>query len=182
MIIGITGTNGSGKGELAQYLVSQDFVHLSVRSFLEQEMHRRGLPSDRDNMRLVANALRQEHGPAYIISELLREAHYASRDTVIESIRCPAEAELFQSSGLYLLAVDAPVEVRYARIRARGSTADFVSREKFDAQELAESSGVEVWDLHLPKCVAMAQYTFHNVGTVEDLQKDVAVWMQVKGV
>lgn len=182
MIIGITGTNGSGKGELAQYLVSQDFVHLSVRSFLDQEMYRLQLKPDRDNMRLVANRLRQEHGPAYIVSELLREAQYAARDVVIESVRCPAEAELFESDGLCLLAVDASVEIRYARIRARGSTTDFVSREKFDTQELAESSGVLPWDLHLQKCVAMAEYTFHNVGTVEDLQKDVATWLLTKGI
>ena len=182
MIIGITGTNGSGKGELVQYLVSQDFVHLSVRSFLDLEMYRLQLTPDRDTMRLVANILRQEHGPTYIVSELLREAQYAARDVVIESVRCPAETELFQSNGLYLLAVDAPVEIRYARIRARGSATDFVSREKFDAQELAESSGVESWDLHLPKCVAMAAQTFHNIGAISDLQKDVRAWMQTKGV
>lgn len=177
MIVGITGTNGSGKGELATYLVSKGFVHLSVRSFLEKEIKARNVSHDRDSVRIIANELRQMYGPTYIIASLLNEAHLAGTDVVIESVRCPAEAELFKNVGLYLLAVDADVEVRYGRISARGSATDYVSREKFNAQEKAEAEGVEPWDLRIPQCVAQAHFTFHNNRSLDTLHVNIDTWL-----
>ena len=68
MLIGITGTNGSGKGTVVDYLVMQKgFSHYSARMFLIEEIARRGLKQNRSSMREVANALRQEHEPQYLM-------------------------------------------------------------------------------------------------------------------
>ncbi|MBQ7073715.1 AAA family ATPase [bacterium] len=58
-IVGITGTNASGKGTIVDYLVkNKNFTHYSVRAFLIQELEKRNLPVDRDHMRELGNELR----------------------------------------------------------------------------------------------------------------------------
>ncbi|HEX3095769.1 MAG TPA: AAA family ATPase, partial [Patescibacteria group bacterium] len=45
IIIGITGTAGSGKGTVVEYLVSKyGFKHYSARGFITEELVRRNLP------------------------------------------------------------------------------------------------------------------------------------------
>ena len=74
MIIGITGTDGSGKGTVVDYLVSQlGFVHYSSRDLIMQEIEKRGLVPNRANARLVGNALRAEYGPGVIVTKALQK-------------------------------------------------------------------------------------------------------------
>ena len=59
IIIGITGTLGAGKGTIVDYMVNNlNFVHYSVRGFISEEIKRRGLEVNRDNLTAVANDLR----------------------------------------------------------------------------------------------------------------------------
>jgi dephospho-CoA kinase len=87
-IIGITGTNASGKGTIVDYLVkNMNFTHYSVRSFLIQELEKRNLPLDRDHMRELGNELRANYGPSYIIEQLYLQAKEKGGNAIIESIR-----------------------------------------------------------------------------------------------
>jgi len=71
MIIGITGTLGSGKGTIVDYLVKQKgFIHFSVRQFILEEIRKRNLPQNRDSMVMVANDLRKKNSPSYITDQL----------------------------------------------------------------------------------------------------------------
>ena len=61
IIIGITGTIGAGKGTIVEYLTDKKgFTHYSVRSFLIDEIKKRGFEVNRDSMVLVANDLRKK--------------------------------------------------------------------------------------------------------------------------
>ena len=83
MIIGITGTLGAGKGTVADYLVKErGFKHLSVREYLIEEIKKRGLAVNRDNMVLVANDLRVKFGPGYIAEQLYEKAVEIEGDCV----------------------------------------------------------------------------------------------------
>ncbi|MDR0282177.1 MAG: AAA family ATPase [Candidatus Peribacteria bacterium] len=74
-IIGITGTIGAGKGTVVDYLVKEKgYDHFSVRAYLTEEIKRRNLPVNRDNMREIANELRAENGPAYVVKQLFLHA------------------------------------------------------------------------------------------------------------
>ena len=140
MIIGLTGSFGAGKGVVVDYLKTKGFKHYAARDFITEEINRRNLPVNRDSMIEVANELRSEHGPAYIVEELFKRAASSGRDAVIESLRAVAEVHKMKELGAVVIGVDADPEVRYRRIVSRGSETDHVSFEEWLAQEKKESN------------------------------------------
>jgi dephospho-CoA kinase len=141
MIIGITGSFGAGKGAAVEYLVQhKGFKHFSASGFITEEVVRRGLPVDRDSMTVVANDMRREHGPSYVVDSLYARANEVGGDVVLESLRAVAEVRRIRELGGFVLGVDAPAKLRFERAVSRGSEKDNVSFEKWLAQEQAESN------------------------------------------
>ena len=75
-IIGITGTMGAGKGTVVDYLTKppHKYLHYSARSYLNKLIAEKGMPEGRDSMRVLANQLRAENGPAALIEALYEDA------------------------------------------------------------------------------------------------------------
>ena len=174
MIVGVTGTNGAGKGALVEYLVeNKGFTHYSGRALITEEIKRRGLPIDRSSMREVANDLRTTLGPAYIAETYYNRAIELGRDAIIESIRAVKEAEFLKKKGAYLFAVDANRHVRYERIVKRGSSTDTVDFDTWVAQEEREWGNTDVHDMNVPVVMQMADFAFHNDGTLEEFHSQI---------
>ena len=179
MIIGITGTLGSGKGTVVEYLVSKyRFHHYSVRNFLIEEIERRKMPINRDTMVLVANDLRSKNGSGFIAEELYKSASDSKKDSIIESIRAVGEIETLKAKGVfYLFAVDALQKTRYERITGRASATDFISFEKFQEDEDREMLSNDPNKQNLSDCIEKADFVFNNNDTKEELQKQVDIVM-----
>jgi len=175
IIIGITGTLGAGKGTLVDYLVNQKgFIHYSVREYLIGQIIKQGLPVNRDSMTSVANRLRAQHSPAFIIEELYKEAALSGQNAVIESIRTPGEIEFLKKQGNFILvAVDADPKIRYQRISLRASETDHVSYQTFIENEKREFSTDDPNKQNLGKCISMADLVLNNDGNVEDLYRSM---------
>ncbi len=173
MIIGITGTNGAGKGTVVSHLVAKDFKHYSAREFISIEIRKRGLPLDRSSMQEVGNDLRRLHGPAYVVQALYEQAVAAGGNAVIESVRVVAEAQCLKKSGAALLAVDADRALRYERTVSRGSETDRVDFDTWVAQEEREWHNAAAGDMDVPAVVAMADYTVTNNGSLDELHAQV---------
>jgi dCMP deaminase len=174
LIIGITGTTGAGKGTTAEYLVkNKNFKHYSVLGFLEKELSKRKLKLDRDNLRKVANELREKYGPDYITQKLFEAAQIEKSDVVIESIRNPKEAKFIKSHGGYLIAITAQQKLRYERIKLRGSEKDKVSFKEFRSQEKSEFQSKNANAQNLPRCIKMADYKIANNSTIDNLNKKI---------
>lgn len=174
IIIGITGTLGAGKGTIVDYLINQEgFKHYSVREFINKEIIHRGLTINRDNMVVVANDLRANHSPSYIIDCLYDEAIKNNKNAIIESIRTPGEVISLREKGNFILiAVDADIEVRYNRIVQRASETDHISFEKFQSDEQKEMTTADPNKQNLKKCIEMADFLIENSGTIEDLENN----------
>ena len=71
MIIGLTGKNASGKGEVADYLKTKGFVYYSLSDELREEATKRNIEPSRDNLTNLGNELRKKHGPNYLAQKIL---------------------------------------------------------------------------------------------------------------
>jgi dephospho-CoA kinase len=171
MIIGITGTNGSGKGTVVEYLVAEKgFAHYSVRDFLTAQLVAAGRTVDRSEMRLLANELRATKDPAYIIRSLYEKAIADGvENAVIESVRNVGEATFLKSVGVFLLAVDADQQLRFARVQERRSATDQVDFPTFIEHEEREMHPVGPHDMDIRGVMALADATIENNTTKEVL-------------
>jgi len=173
LIIGITGTLGAGKGTIVDYLVKEKgFVHFSVRGFITEEILRQGLPVNRDSMVTVANKLRADHSPSYIIDQLYEQALLTGKNCIIESIRTPGEVDSLREKGNFLLfAVDADPMLRYDRIVMRNSETDRISYKTFISNEKREMQSNDPAKQNIGKCIEQADLIFYNNSSVDDLYK-----------
>ena len=175
IIIWITWTLGAGKWTIVDYLIKNlDFQHYSVRAYLIKQIEKRNLPVNRDSMVLVANELRAQFWPSYIIEQLYQEALTSGKNTIIESIRAVGEAEALKGKGnFYLFAIDADPKIRYERAVLRGSETDHISFEEFISNEQREMQNEDPTKQNVAKCIQMADHVFTNDGTLEELNTQI---------
>ncbi len=184
MLIGITGTDGSGKGTVVDYLVAEKgFTHYSARAIWVEEINRRGIESTRANMRIVANELRAEHGDDFLITYYLKKIEEEKpQNAVIESIRAFACVETLKENGGILIAVDADQKLRYGRVQERRSESDRVSFEEFVAHEAIELNDPDPHGMQKQRVIDMADYTILNNGTFEEFHTQIeAVYQKITG-
>jgi len=169
--IGITGTISAGKGAVVDYLKKKGFVHYSVRSFLTEEIKRRGLELNRDNTTIVANDLRTKYSSGYIIETIFNQAQVVGKNCIIESVRALGEINFLKSQPNFsLLAVDAEPKIRYNRAVSRGS--ELVTFEKFISDEQREISD-DPTKGNLLGCIKRADFVIMNNGTLGQLHSDI---------
>lgn len=175
MIIGLTGESGAGKDTVAEYLKSRGFSYHSLSDVLREECQKIGQETNRDNLIALGNKLRAEFEPSVLAEKILaRIKANHEQNSLVVSIRNVGEVEeLKKNPSFKLLAVVAPLAIRYQRISSRGRPEDAVSFEKFQEQEEREMAG-SAEQQQLKKVMEMADYTVSNEGTREDLEKQVA--------
>jgi len=171
MILGITGTDGAGKGTVVEYLVTKKrFVHYSSRDLLLAEVLKEGIEPTRNELRLMGNKMRALYGDDVIVQKAF--VHIEADEVehaVVESIRALAEAKTLHAKEAVLLAVDADAKVRYERVQYRRSESDKVSFEQFLAHEELEKNDTDPHGMQKAKVMEMADYTIMNNGTREEL-------------
>ncbi len=169
MIIGLTGKNGSGKGEVAKYLKDRGFQYYSLSDVLREEANKAGVPITRENLIQLGNQLRAQLGPGAlaekIFSRLDPEKHY-----VVDSVRHPSEVEVFRRRTDFILAcVTAPQKLRFERIRQRKRENDPQTFEDFQAIEAREAESHNATDQQLDRAIAAADAVLENGGALKML-------------
>lgn len=150
------------------------YTHFSVRNFLEQELDKRWQPHDRDAMRELADWLRRQFGPSYVIDQMYKKAADLWKDAIIESIRNIWEIDkLRQYDQFFLLWIDADKELRYHRIVKRWSSTDHVTYEEFCEQEDKEIHTQNPYEMNLVGCLALADVIIYNNWTVAQLYMEI---------
>ncbi len=180
MIIGITGTDGAGKGTVVEYLVTnKGFVHYSASGFIAKEVERQGLSISRNQLRLTGNELRAQHGDDVLVAMALNEIHLRTdKKVIIESIRASAEADTLKAQAGILLAVDANPQIRYERVQTRRSEKDQVTYEVFIAHEELEKNDPDPHGMQKAKVMDMADHTIFNDGTLSELETEIEKFLE----
>lgn len=177
MLIWITGTIGAGKWVVVEYLQRHWFTHYSARTYFTKVLEEQGIEVTRANMILLANGLRQEHGGAYIISQLIEHAQQMWGHAVVESIRAVKEVENLKECGWILLWVTANQQLRYDRIVHRGTSLDHVTFEQFVFDEHVEGSSKDPNDSNIFACLPLCDKVFLNEWSLEELYGQLDEYM-----
>ena len=179
MILGITGTLGSGKGVMAQYLVQHhNFAYYSVRNFIAGEVLKRGLMVNRETITATALDLQKTNGSDYLLKQLFERALHEKHDVIIESVRTKGEVDFLRAHGGQLWAVDATIGQRYARAQHMPDVPP-MTLEEFTAKDRQDISSVDrVVDLNALR--AMADVMIINNGTKEELYQQIEKALTLK--
>lgn len=163
MIVGLTGTKASGKGEVARILQERGFFYSSLSDRVREEAGRRGLVKyTTKDLQNIGNELRQLKGNG-VLAQMTLETFAEKEKVVIDGIRNLGEIEVLKQREFYLVAVDALQQTRYERLVARNRASDpktlpeFLEMEKRDLGIGEEKSGQQV-----SKCMQEADYVLYN--------------------
>lgn len=148
-IIGLSGTNGSGKDTVGLMLAERhSYLFISVTDLLRQEARSRGEEPTREVLRTISAEWRRESGHLGVLIDKAVEQYEQVADTypgglVIASLRNPGEADRVHELDGTVVWTDADQKVRYDRIIAHAAERnrygeDHKTFEQFCAEEAAE--------------------------------------------
>lgn len=143
ILIGIGGTNGSGKDTGGKLLGEKyNLLVISVSDFLRDEAKKRGLPIEREVLRTISAEWRRQHGLGVLVDKSI-EAYERSKNkfagVIAIPLRNPGEADRVHELGGVVVWVDADPRIRYERIVGRRRSAeDNKTFAEFMAEEEAE--------------------------------------------
>ncbi len=170
LVLGVTGPNAAGKGEVSDYLRTLGFVVHSLSDIVREESAARGLPPEREHLIRIGTLLREQQGPGVLAERLI--PRLGAKD-VVDSIRNPAEVErLRKVPGFVLIGVDAPAELRFARSRLRARPGDPQSLAEFTQRERQENSANPAGQ-QLRATFELADRVLLNDGDLDDLRLKV---------
>jgi dephospho-CoA kinase len=181
LLIGLTGTIGAGKGAVALFLMEAGFAYFSLSDQVREEAAKRGLQSpSREQLQRIGNELRNTFGPAVWAQRTLEKVEAANvHQAVVDGIRNPYEARYLQQQGhLYLVAVDAPADLRFKRIRGRQRQGDPETLKAFlsvDARD--RGAGESETGQQVDASMKLANLTVYNDGSLKNLQQKVAAML-----
>lgn len=164
-IIGLTGTNGAGKGEAASFFQKKGYLYFSLSDIIREKLREKGKKINRNNLIKTGNQLRERFGPDILARLVMRNV---KGNSIIDSIRNPKEIQyLKRQKGFTLLAIDAPVELRYKRVKNRGREESASTLQEFVKKE-AEEMTCDESGQQLHSCIKMADYIISNNSSLEE--------------
>ncbi len=143
IIFGFSGTIGSGKDTLADYLQDKyGLLHVSTGDIVRQYAMAKYGSVERPVLRTMSKELRKKYGSSVLADksiDMYKSKSDQYQGLIITGIRSIGEAEKIKELGGKMVYVDAPVEVRYARTVARQRDAEAdLTLEQYIESEQAE--------------------------------------------
>jgi len=178
MIIGLTGKNAAGKGELAEHLKSKGFIYFSLSDALRDEATKQNLDHSRDVLIKLGTDMRSKFGNGILAKKINEKIKQNKGNFVVDSIRNPGEIEeLRKNDGFILIAVHTDAKIRFERLMKRGRAGDSRTFEEFLEHEKKENNN-EGSGQQLDKCIEMADQTISSNGTIVEANKDLDNYLE----
>lgn len=184
-IVGISGTNGSGKDTVGKILADKyNFLFVSVTDMLRNELANRGLPPAREHMRELSAEWRRESGLGVLMDKALEFYKAQPREytgLAISSLRNPGEVDRVHELGGEVVWVDADPKLRYDRLQANAASRgeiravddkktfeQFLSEEQAEMQYSGDAATLSVADVK-----AKADITILNEGDLDSFKQEL---------
>jgi dephospho-CoA kinase len=177
-IFGLAGSLASGKDTIAHFLVDKHgYYHVSTGDVVREIAQEKYGSIERPVLYKTANELRREHGSGALAKVALERFFKLPKDSaaglVVSGLRSVGEAEALQAEGAHIIFVDAPIEVRYERMKNRARDNEtLVSLDEFKQREADENGGVDP-AFSIIDIKALADTVLLNEKTSEDLLASV---------
>jgi dephospho-CoA kinase len=170
LVLGLTGSNAAGKGEVAAHLRELGFAVHSLSDVVRDEATARGLEPKREHLIRIGNELRLRFGAGALAERILPRI---GRRDVIDSIRNPAEVEVLRRIPCFVLVgVSAPAELRFRRSLERARPGDPATLDEFRRREAQENSS-DPNSQRLEATFGLADRTVRNDGDLPDLHRAI---------
>lgn len=171
-IIGIAGTFASGQDSVGSYLNKKyDFMYVSTSDMVRAEAKKRYGSIERPILFKTATELRFERGGG-VLSELALEKfdeNDKQKSIAITGIRSLGEAKVVQAAGGIIIFTDAPLNVRYERMKSRKRDGEIgLTLEQFKQREDNEAkTGDSDEDFNRDAIAKLADYKLSNDDSLE---------------
>lgn len=171
MIIGLTGRNGAGKGEVAKVLEEAGFHYYSLSDIIREEVRTTGKPVTRALLIETGTRLRENDGLGVLAEKTLKKLS-TDRNYVIDSIRNPAEVKVLRRRDDFILFnVTAPRPVRFDRVKKRKRENDPKTLKDFIVMEEKEFQGSNPAGQQLLATEKLADAVIPNTTSLEELRE-----------
>jgi len=182
-VFAFVGAPAAGKTEAASVAREMGIPVITMGEVIRAELKKRGLPLSDENAGRVANELRAREGMDAIAKRCIplikAQKKSAGKDqkgiVVVDGVRGIAEVETFKKefgNDFVLVRIDAPLSLRYERIktRGRGDDLDFLSLDEFTNREEREIG----WGME--EAMKKADKVVKNTTSLEEFRE------QIKGI
>lgn len=171
--IGLTGKNGSGKGEAAKYLQSKGFAYFSLSDVLREEAKKRNIEATRDSLYALGNELRAKNGGG-VLAEMVLKKLDSKKNYVIDSIRHPEEVAVFRPRKEFIfLEVYADPRIRFERMLKRAREHDPTTFEAFCELEKREAKSATSTSQRLDETIDLANYRVSSNHDLPELKVEI---------
>lgn len=166
LILGLAGTNGSGKDTVGRLLNERDkFLFVTITEILRQSLRREGKPPTRENLRTLSGKWRSEHGLGVLIDramDIFNAEKTLYKGVVIGSLRNPGEVDRIHELGGKVIWIDAKPEVRYDRIQKNAISRDRIEEDNVTYEQFVLDEQAEMEN------PVLADSTRLNMGAVKE--------------
>lgn len=175
-VLAFVGAPAAGKTEAASVAKEMGIPVITMGEVVREELKRRGLSLSDENAGRVANELRDREGMDAIAKRCIPLIKDAERKKVekmvivIDGIRGVAEVETFKKefgNDFVLVRVEAPLILRYERIKSRGRGDDLLSISEFKEREEREKG----WGMG--EAMEKADKVIKNDGSLEEFKGQI---------
>ncbi len=179
-LIGLSGTNGSGKDTVASLLTDNfNFSYISLSDILREEAKKQNIQPTRQNLSNISSLWRKQFGEDFLVQKALKEYEFQigvdKKGLAIGSIRNFKEALNIKNNKGFILWIDANVEIRYKRIQRNLMIRNHLDTDRISFKEFLKEEENEMiihnhnQTLNMLEVKKIADRIIYNEGTKDQL-------------
>lgn len=165
---------GSGKSVVAGLLERKGFRIFEMGNVVREMMRKKHITITNHSIREFSLSLRKKYGNDVVAKESVKQLKKLKGNVVISGVRSINELKYFRKSipGLILVAMVAPKETRFHRLKDRNRKDDPKTLKDFEYRETKE----KVYGI--PKAVKMSDFIMSNAGDRKELKKSIDIVLE----